>query len=360
MFAPQLVKIAGRAGLAAGVLGASLAAAQPTFAQGLPIPVETVRVAQTPNSDNTPAKIKGTVTDPQGAVIPFAVISITNKENGDFRAMNADAEGAYEFLDLPTGRYSMKFEAVGFETFEHPEISVSEGSQLRQNAGLGIPQIGEIVQVGGEEGVQTVWLGGLIATTVSGNPLVLAVMNDDLEEVKVRIAMRDRVNVRDKAYDGLSPLHAAAQNGNVEIARFLLEHGAKVNIRDHEKRTPMMLLDEDATPEIVQLLINYGAKAKLLDKEKNSALHHLAQSGADPEILRMLVNYGYKANAVNKEGKTPLMIAAESEKEDNVSALLQTGADPNVRTRDGRSAIDFSGSEAVRSTLQTYGAIAKQ
>ena len=362
MFAPQFVRIAARTGLAAGVLGASLAAAQPTFAQGSPIPVETVRVEQTTNGDNPPAKIKGTVTDPQGAVIPFAVISITNKETGDFRAMNADAEGAYEFLDVPAGRYSMKIEAVGFQTFENQEVSVSEGSQLRQNASLEIPQIGEIVQVGGDEESRNVIMGITVGSfmTVSGNALVQAVMNDNLEEVKVRVAMRERVNVRDKAYDGLSPLHAAVQNGNVEIAQFLLEHGAKVNIRDHEKRTPMMMLDDDAKPELVQLLINYGAKAKLLDKEKNGALHHLAQSGADAEIIRLLVNYGYNSNALNKEGKTPLMLAAENDKEDIVSALLQTGADANIRMRDGRSAIDLAASEAVRSTLQTYGAIAKQ
>jgi hypothetical protein len=266
------------------------------------------------------------------------------------------------FSIYPPGRYSQKIEAVGFQPFEREEFVVSVGSQLRINGRLEIPQLSEVVQVGGDEESRFVVLGGAIGviTTVTHNALVVAVMNDDLEEVKVRVAMREKVNVRDKAYDGLSPLHAAVQNGNVEIAQFLLESGAKVNIRDYEKRTPMMLLDDDAKPELIQLLINYGAKAKLLDKEKNNALHHLAANGADLEIVRLLVSYGYNAKAVNKEGKTPLMIAAESNNETIVSALLQSGADANIKMRAGRSALDVAGSEAVRSVLQTYGAVAKQ
>ena len=253
----------------------------------------------------------------------------------------------------------MKIEAVGFQNFVLDDLALTDGSQLRKNAELKLPLLTEVVQIGGDEEVYYTVDGG-ISISLPINPLVGAVLAEDLEQVKVRVAMRERVNARDKSYAGMSPLHAAVETGNIEIARFLLEHGAKVNIRDHEKRTPMMMLDEDATPEIVQLLINYGAKAKLLDKEKNGALHHLALNGVDPEIVRLLVNYGYNANAANKEGKTPLMLAAENEEEEILSALLQTGADANIKMRDGRSAIDLAANEAVRATLRTYGAIAKQ
>jgi hypothetical protein len=313
IFSPKYVKIAGRAGFAAGVLGAAIATAQPTFAQGSPLPIETIRVEQIADADGRPAKVSGIVTDPQGAVVPFAVVVLTNKENGDSRWINADGEGAYEFLDVPAGRYSLKIEAVGFQNYENQEFALSDGSQLRQNARLEIPQVAEVVQVQGDEGYGTVTMGiivGDIAFVENRNLLVQAVLNDDLGEVKVRVAMRARVNVRDKAYDGMSPLHAAVQNGNLEIARFLLERGAKVNIRDYEKRTPIMMLDEDASPEMVELLMSYGAKPKLLDKEKNGALHHAAINGVEPEIVRSMINFGFNINAVNKLGMTPLMVAA--------------------------------------------------
>jgi hypothetical protein len=354
IFSPQLVKIAGRAGLAAGVLGASITLAQPAFAQGSPRPSEVIRAEQVIDGDVGPTKIAGTVTDPQGAVIPFAVVAISNKDNGDSRWVNADAEGNYEFVDVPAGRYSMKIEAAGFQTLEQQDVAVSEGSQLLRNAQLEIPQVAEMVQVDGGD-IEYSVSGGLMLMTTTSNPLVQAVLNDDLDEVKVRVMMRARINVRDKAYDGLSPLHAAVQNGNVEIARYLLQNGAKVNIRDFQKRTPIMMMDEDASIEMARLLISYGSKLKLVDKEKNNALHHLAENGVEPEIVRYLISSGIDVNAVNKEGRTPLMIAAYNSRSEVVTTLLESGANPSSTTRDGKSAWDLADGEMVRSALVAYG-----
>lgn len=362
LFAAQFVKIAGRTGLAAGVLGASLAATQPAIAQGSAEPVQVVRASERPGGAS--ARINGTVLDPHGAVVPFAVVSLINKETGEHRVINADAEGSYQFADLPAGTYTLRAEAAGFKTFETSDIKLTDGSLLRTNANLTLPQVSAVVQVGAAEelpkGEMFVTVG-LIVSSVSSNPLVAAAMRDDLEEVKVRVAMRERINVRDKSYDGLSPLHAAVQNGNVEIARFLLERGAKVNIRDFEKRTPLMMLDEDATPEMLQLLLSFGAKPKLIDKEGNNALHHAAAKfGFDEELIRSLALSGVNVDAANKEGKTALMIAAEENSTDVVAALLQSGADVNRRTRDGRAAIDIAAGDQIRDALASFGAVRRE
>ena len=359
LFAPKFIRITGRAGLAAGVIGASLAAAHPAFAQGSAEPVQIVRADQAALGNLSSAKVTGTVFDPQGAVIPFAVVSLINRETGEFRTMNADAEGSYQFADLPAGSYTLRAEASGFKTFETTDIRLSGASLLRTNASLGLMQVDAVVQVGGSGDNDASWgvTVGLIMTTVNSNPLVAAVMNDDLEEVKVRVAMRERINARDKSYNGLSPLHAAVQNGNVEIARFLLERGAKVNIRDFEKRTPLMMLDEDATPEMLQLLLSFGGKLKLVDKQGNNALHHAAMNGLDAELIRTFVSYGVNINSANKEGKTALLLAAEENESETVAALLESGADPNIRSRDGRTAADIADGESVRAALFNYGAI---
>jgi ankyrin repeat protein len=53
------------------------------------------------------------------------------------------------------------------------------------------------------------------------------------------------------------------------------------------------------------------------------------------------------------------MIAAENGNVDAAKALIESGADVNVRTRDGHTALSFiSASDAdTRSLLETYGAI---
>jgi len=362
IFAPRIVQIAGRAGIAAGVLGSSMALSAPVIAQGDVISVQAIRSEQSITPRTNPTKISGYVTDPEGAVVPFALVSITNKETGEYRVANVSPEGLYEFVDLPAGKYSLKIEAGGFQTIEMSNVTLGENDEIRRNARLEIPQLDVVVQVGGEDKVEWVVLGGAISvtTTFVRNDLVEAVYNNDLDEVKVRVAMRARVNSKDKMRDGISPLHAAVETGSAPIAQFLLDHGAKINARDKLKRTPLMMLDNEASPELIQLMITYGAKIDLIDKKGNTVLHHFAVNEGGADLLRLLVQYGANVNALDKEGKTPLMLAAENENSEAVTALLENGADINAETRDGKTALSMADSEGIRSVMQAYGARANK
>ena len=194
------------------------------------------------------------MTDPNGAVIPYAVVSVTNLSTNEYKAVNSSAEGLYEFTDLAPGSYKIKFEAGGFEMREVENVQLGENGDVRRDAQLGIQQIGEVVQVGGEDKTETVWLSGVTVCTLSTgekrNALVSAVMNEDVDEVKALIAKGKNVNARDRAVEGMSPLHAAVETGNFEIMQILLAYGAKPNIRDMQKRTPLMMIDEDADPNL--------------------------------------------------------------------------------------------------------------
>ena len=283
-----------------------------------------MQAEQTPRHGDPAGKLGGYVTDPNNAVLPYALVSITNKETSEYRTANANAEGYYEFADLPAGTYSIKFEAGGFAARDVESVYVGDAGVSRRDAQLDLPQVAEVVQVGGgkEEGWASVMVG-VVVEIEARNPLVQAVLNEDLEEVKARVMMRSRVNVKDKAYDGISPLHAAVETGNVDIARYLLQNGAKANIRDFKKRTPLMMLDEDASPEMFDLLISYGAKVNLVDKRRNTVLHHFAAYDEQGEMIRRLVSFGVPVDAYNKEGETALMVAAANE-----SAYQHRGADP--------------------------------
>ena len=264
MFSPRLTQIARNSGLAAGVLTASMAMSGGVFAQSEQAPTESIRMVSTEKPGGVPSKISGYVTDPNGAVIPYAVVSVTNLSTNEYKAVNSSAEGLYEFTDLAPGSYKIKFEAGGFEMREVENVQLGENGDVRRDAQLGIQQIGEVVQVGGEDKTETVWLSGVTVCTLSTgekrNALVSAVMNEDVDEVKALIAKGKNVNARDRAVEGMSPLHAAVETGNFEIMQILLAYGAKPNIRDMQKRTPLMMIDEDADPELVRVLISYGGE----------------------------------------------------------------------------------------------------
>ena len=352
----------GRPAVAAGVMATSLAMAGVAFAQGEPMPATPAAVQTAVKTDSDVASVSGYVTDPKGAAIPFAVVTLINDKTFEYRAANSSLEGFYEFKDVAPGEYTLRFEGGGFEAREIKYVSVGNG-EIHRDAQLAVQGLTEVVQVGGE-GIETegsVMMGAVACTmtSVNSNPLVRAVMNDDLDEVKARVMMRAKVNVRDKSHDGITPLHAAVENGNIEIIQYLLDSGAKVNMRDSLKRTPLMMMDSDATPGIFDLLVRYGAKLQLVDKERNTILHHFVENSNDAEMVRLLVDHVIDVNAENTAGETALMIAAREDNVDDVKALLESGADVGKSNFEKKTAWDLADDNQIRSLLESYGAIAR-
>jgi len=76
-------------------------------------------------ADNVYGKIRGTVTDPSGAVIPGATITATNLGTGIAKTVTSSADGSYEFLQLAApATYNVKAEQAGFSTFEAQNLSL--------------------------------------------------------------------------------------------------------------------------------------------------------------------------------------------------------------------------------------------
>lgn len=78
-------------------------------------------VAQTPST----GALTGTVTDPSGAVITGATVTLTNTGTGQTRSTTTDANGSYKFGLLPPGTYSVAFSANGFQSSTVPSVSVN-------------------------------------------------------------------------------------------------------------------------------------------------------------------------------------------------------------------------------------------
>lgn len=79
--------------------------------------------------------IRGTVTDPNNAVIPAASLSLTNKETTEERTSVANAAGEYTISSLPPGSYTLKVTAGGFETLTR-DIVLNVNQELRVDASL--------------------------------------------------------------------------------------------------------------------------------------------------------------------------------------------------------------------------------
>src|ERR1700742_749317 len=73
-------------------------------------------------SQSYTGRILGTITDPSGAAVTGATVTITDVARGTNRVLTTDDAGAYVAPNLVPGTYKVRAEAKGFKTVERPNI----------------------------------------------------------------------------------------------------------------------------------------------------------------------------------------------------------------------------------------------
>ncbi len=101
------------------------------------------------------------------------------------------------------------------------------------------------------------------------------------------------VNVRDE--HGMTPLYKAAREGNIEIAKMLLEHGAHIEVSDSEGKTPFQWAFSINDAEVVKLLLEHGADVNAKNEDAYTPLY-LAVRKEHEKLVKLLLNHGANAN----------------------------------------------------------------
>ena len=96
---------------------------------------------------NGKSAIYGVVKDTSGAIIPSAIVTVTNLETEIQYTTETNAEGAYLQGELPAGRYSVKAYSEGFKTTVITEIVVAKESLTEMNFTLEIGSLNEAVTI---------------------------------------------------------------------------------------------------------------------------------------------------------------------------------------------------------------------
>ena len=120
--------------------------------------------------------LTGTVSDPSGAVIAGATVTITNANTGQTRTATTDASGSYTFSLLPPGNYSVKFSASGFKTSQVASVTVNVTETPVLNRSLAVGSQSEQITVSSTQAniqTQNATNGGLVGSQeVNELPLV--------------------------------------------------------------------------------------------------------------------------------------------------------------------------------------------
>jgi ankyrin repeat protein len=199
-------------------------------------------------------------------------------------------------------------------------------------------------------------------TAPNGIPLIyVAAANQRRETVDALLqhgARADDALIRTLLEKGTTPLHTAAQQGDLNRANELLAHGADRNVPDRRGLCPIhhaqaqrhldlvrLLLPGTHTPIVTDLLIKeidnrdrtlvplllaHGADANATNPRRpGSLLYWLAY---DLETMELLLTHGADVNATAGSADIPLAVAVQVKAKDAVALLLAHGADCNIAT----------------------------
>ena len=170
---------------------------------------------------------------------------------------------------------------------------------------------------------------------------------------------------------GMTPLLFAVRDGNVEMTRLLLDHGANINSSSGNHTSPLLIALLNGEVGLATELLEKGADPNAPDAYGRGALfaaidlrnfNHekygdLPTDGRDPlDLIKALLKKGAAPNAktntvpvhglmqfdaswVNFDGQTSFLRAALSGDIEVMRLLLENGADPNIATTQGTTAL---------------------
>jgi len=91
--------------------------------------------------------VAGRVTDQSQGVIPGAQVKLVEDSTGVTLTTTTNAVGAYEFVGLPLGTYTLTVTQQGFQTWTRPGITLHEGQNAMVDATLAVGSTTQTVTV---------------------------------------------------------------------------------------------------------------------------------------------------------------------------------------------------------------------
>ncbi|MEE2669221.1 MAG: ankyrin repeat domain-containing protein [Gemmatimonadota bacterium] len=171
-------------------------------------------------------------------------------------------------------------------------------------------------------------LGG--STGGPDTPVADAAQRRDLEAV--RQLLRQGADVNAAQGDGMTALHWAVRNGDLELGKTIVYAGGDVQAGTRIGRyTPLHMAARSADVGLVILLLEANADPNAKTTNSGATPLHLAAASGDPRVVTELIQGGATVDVRETAwSQTSLMFAAANNRVGAIQALLASGADPSI------------------------------
>lgn len=192
--------------------------------------------------------------------------------------------------------------------------------------------------------------------------LIAAAERGDTNEVRRLLDNGANIDATDS--QGRTAILAATHRNRVDTVKALIEAGADINIRDERKDNPFLYAGAEGLLEIVKLLNAAGADTKLTNRYGGIAVIPASERGHVEVVQELLEHSDINVNHINNLGWTALMeaivLGSGGEKHQRiVELLIKHGADVNIPDKDGVTPLQHSrqrGFQAIERMLSNAGA----
>jgi ankyrin repeat protein len=172
-----------------------------------------------------------------------------------------------------------------------------------------------------------------MATTIwkpRTTPLHEAAEAGNVEEVKRLLESSMRAGTL--TCDNVTPLHLAAHEGRLEVVMLLVDHEVNLDVRDFSGWTPLFNATSHGHLAVVEYLIRHGANPHGFDSDGRCILHLAAKHLDVLELL--LPQTGDLVNQMDRNGRTPLDVATGGNCFGCVALLETHHAGPGCKRKD--------------------------
>lgn len=165
-----------------------------------------------------------------------------------------------------------------------------------------------------------------------------------IEDETIQLLIEKGANLKEIDHNGNNCLHLAAKGKiKLETLQKFFEAEIDVNAANVNGETPLILVCENTnSTAFLKALLERGANPNVKNKQGKTAIHLLARSYGGGNMIRLLAEYGVVLDEKNELGQTPLIIAVEQNNPDSLKALLELGADKNIRDAKGDKPYDIA------------------